>query len=688
MADQQKVLGPYTIQGLLGRGGMGTVYRAVHKQLGREVALKVLPEPGAGAKDAVLSRRFVREASICARLNHPNIVRVFDYGHEQGCFYYAMELLEGRSLHDLLEAQPVQSVPVVLRLARDVVEAFACYFPQGIVHRDLKPANIMIDDSGKATLTDFGLVKDLMAPGITRQGAIVGTPAYIAPELVRGQPVTPSADIWSLGVLLFRMLSGRLPFEGTTPSEMLLAIARLEPASLTALNPKVPAPVECLVMNCLEKDCARRYGTAEEILEALELAARRAPVARRSASAPAAEAAPAAVASTLPSPPAAPSARLRGRGAAAPLAGASQPSKAAPLPSAPARERTGPNKLVAAGFGVSLLLAAGVWGLTRPAEKPAGTSRPATARTAPASAATLVSTAPAAAAAAASLETLGYALRTYDPAGRILRLGGKLRTASPPRQQSLLDAEAAVSRGGLLAGCLARLGNASGPLLLGAGLSWPERVRQASWLHDLFVHDLGHRAWKRPGPLGALEALATVLRLETRIGFPKRNLADPEVPALMVSLFPPATRFTPLVVTEGVSDVWDYENAPWSKRDSFGGLFETQDRVRSREDFRPFELPAGPASEVRFAAIMQDFDPQTVFLLHLQLEGSQTPLVLPLASPDWPADREAWYLVSARLAPGVLPPGRYRGWLTAHGIFGASVMRPNLRVLYLALPGR
>ena len=695
MADQQKVLGPYTIQGLLGRGGMGTVYRAVHKQLGREVALKVLPEPGAGSKDAVLSRRFVREASICARLSHPNIVRVFDYGHEQGCFYYAMELLEGRSLHDLLEEQPVQPVPVVLRLAHDVVEAFACYFPQGIVHRDLKPANIMIDGSGKATLTDFGLVKDLMASGITRQGAIVGTPAYIAPELVRGQPVTPSADIWSLGVLLFRMLSGRLPFEGTTPSEMLLAIARLEPASLTALNPQVPAPIENLVMNCLEKDCARRYATAEEIQEDLELAARRAPVARRSAAAPPAQA-PAAPASESATDPAAASSSARPRGgrAVARPGGASPASRAAPLPSTPAPARTGSGRLAAAGLGVCLLLAAGSWGLARLGEKP-GSTNPApgaipTPNAAQAVPATRTATGPAAAAGAAttfSVETLGYALQTYDPSGRIRRLGERLHSAAPPQREALLDSEAAVARGSLLAGCLARALAAPGLPLLDPGLSWPDRVRQASWLLDLLVHDLGHRAWGRPGPLGSLEALAKVCRLESRVGLPTRALKDSEVPAIMAGLFPPRSRLMPLVVTTANSDTWDYENAKWTKRDSLGGLFETEDVVRSREELSPFELPA--AGELCFAALMQDFDPQAVFLLHLHPEGSSSPpVVLPLASPEKPANREAWYLVTARLAPGTLPPGHYRGWLTAFRIFGFSVMRSNLRVLYLVTPGK
>jgi serine/threonine-protein kinase len=693
MTDQKKVLGPYTILGLLGRGGMGTVYRAVHSELGREIALKVLPDPEMGRKDATLARRFVREAAICARLSHPNIVRVFDYGQEQDCLYYAMELLEGRSLQDVLEEKPVQPVAVVLRLARDVAQAFACYFPQGIVHRDLKPANIMIDDSGRATLTDFGLVKDLMASGITRQGAIVGTPAYIAPELVRGQPVTPAVDVWSLGVVLFRMLTGKLPFEGGTPSEMLLAIAKKEPASLLALNPQVPVPLESLVMNCLEKDPTRRYGTAEELLADLELATRRAPVARRSAPAaeppalqpPAREGAapPVAEVDTL--------ARSRKARASAHLAGtkpAPTPAPKATAPPAPA----GPGKRAAAGASACLLLAAGAWGLLSPGNPPgappssaAAPARSALAASAPVTAPAEAVQATTAPAAGFSVETLGFALQSYDPAGRIRRLGERLHTSSPTQKEAVLDAEASVARGSLLASCLAKAGETPGPPLLEPGLAWSERSRQAGWLLDLLLHDLGHRAWNRPGPLGSLEALAGVCRLESRVGHPHRNLGDAGIPSLMAGLFPPPARLVPLVVTTANSDTWDYENARWTKRDTLGGLFETEDKVRSREECAPFELPAG--KEVRFAAMMQDFDPQAVFLLHLQPAGSPTPMVLPLASLERPASHDAWYLVTARLAPGALPPGQYRGWLTAHRIFGFSVTRPNLRVLYLALPG-
>ncbi|MBI4867282.1 MAG: serine/threonine protein kinase [Candidatus Wallbacteria bacterium] len=280
MGFDGKKIGKYALKDKLGQGGMGVVFLAVQEGLEREVALKVLPEKNLERSKDLL-RRFMKEASVCAKLSHPNIIKVYDYGFEQGLYYYAMEVLRATSLEDVLKKQPVQPVDFTLRIAREMAGAFEYYHPMNIVHRDIKPANIMLDGEGKSILTDFGLVKDLLSTGITREGAAVGTPYYMAPEQVTGQPVDGATDIWQLGVVLYRMLTGRLPFKGEGGMDVLRVILTEPPALLTSLNPKVPPSLENLVMNCLEKDRGVRYRSAQELAADLTTVSRRGFVARR-----------------------------------------------------------------------------------------------------------------------------------------------------------------------------------------------------------------------------------------------------------------------------------------------------------------------------------------------------------------------------------------------------------------------
>jgi hypothetical protein len=278
MAAEKNRLGKYLLKRQLGRGGMGVVFLAIQEGLGREVALKVLPEQNA-AKSADLLKRFVKEVSVCARLSHPNIVKVYDYGYEAGAYYYSMELLRATSLEDRIKSLGRLPIPEAIAISRDLVEAFRYYFPMGIVHRDLKPANIMMDEQGKAIITDFGLVKDLLASGITRAGQALGTPYYMSPEMVKARAVGPASDVFQFGVILYRMVTGSFPFQGKTMPEIFRAILTLDPEPPSKLNPDLQPPLETLILNCLIKDAAGRYQDAERLSEDLEAAARRGSVA-------------------------------------------------------------------------------------------------------------------------------------------------------------------------------------------------------------------------------------------------------------------------------------------------------------------------------------------------------------------------------------------------------------------------
>jgi len=255
----------YEVEAVVGRGGMGIVYRARHLRLNRLVALKMLLF---GACATPLERaRFQREAEAVARLKHPNIVQVYDVGDSGGRPYFTMEFVTNGSLAHKLAGAPQaarQAAQLVVTLAGTVQAAHE----RGIVHRDLKPANILLAEDGTPKVTDFGLARQQGdGAGLTQTGMAIGTPSYMAPEQARGRPdaVGPALDIYALGAILYELLTGRPPFRAATPAETVQQVISQEPAPPSRLNDQVPRDLETICLKCLNKEPASRYGTAAEL---------------------------------------------------------------------------------------------------------------------------------------------------------------------------------------------------------------------------------------------------------------------------------------------------------------------------------------------------------------------------------------------------------------------------------------
>jgi len=265
-------LGPYEIQSPLGAGGMGEVYRATDTKLGRDVALKVLPAEM--AHDPERLARFRREAKALAQLDHPNIVTIHSVEEFDGVHFLTMQLVEGLPLDRLI---PKGGLPLeqIVEIAGALADALAAAHEKSIVHRDLKPANVMVSDDGRVKVLDFGLAKDVgrSSPGNatltsdsrTQAGVVMGTPAYMSPEQTSGRPLDHRTDIFSLGVVLHEMATGRRPFEGTSPAELVSAILRDTPASVTDVRPDLPSDLARIVRRCLEKDPRHRVQTARDV---------------------------------------------------------------------------------------------------------------------------------------------------------------------------------------------------------------------------------------------------------------------------------------------------------------------------------------------------------------------------------------------------------------------------------------
>ncbi len=245
---------------------MGSVYRAEHMGLGKDVALKVL-----GRLSHELEERFEREARAIARLDHPGCVRVFDYGEdERGVQFIAMELVEGPTLHAALGGDVV-SVPRALHVAKAVLSALAHAHSQGVIHRDVKPENIMFSTRSafRVVLIDFGLASLRDAPALTGSGIAMGSPSYIAPERLLGQAHDARSDLYALGVVLYEMISGIRPFLGGSPQEIMANVLTRPPRPLRALVPDVSPALDAVIRRALAKDPARRFADAEEMLSAL-----------------------------------------------------------------------------------------------------------------------------------------------------------------------------------------------------------------------------------------------------------------------------------------------------------------------------------------------------------------------------------------------------------------------------------
>ncbi len=264
-------LGNYDIIEELGRGGMAVVYKAYQSSLNRYVAVKVLPSHL--SMDQEFVARFQREARASAQLRHRNIVVIHDVGHDQGFHFIVMELLEGRTLKQLIEQEGALPVERASRIAEQVAEALDYAHERGLVHRDVKPANIFVGEDDHTTLTDFGIAKAASeAQQLTRTGILMGTPDYMSPEQAEGGEVDYRTDLYALGVVLYQMLAGQVPFRGTTPHAILHNVIYEPPTALRQLRPNLSPAIETMVMKAIDKRPERRYQSGSELAESLRKA--------------------------------------------------------------------------------------------------------------------------------------------------------------------------------------------------------------------------------------------------------------------------------------------------------------------------------------------------------------------------------------------------------------------------------
>jgi eukaryotic-like serine/threonine-protein kinase len=267
VADNTLVDGRYRILGRIGAGGMADVYRAEDTHLGREVALKVLHSRY--AQDAEFVERFRREASSAAGLSHPNVVGVYDRGRHDWTYYIAMECLRGRTLKEIIERDAPLPQERAIDLGIQMLHAAGFAHRHGVIHRDFKPHNVIVDDHWNAKVTDFGIAR-YGTSEITETGSIMGTAHYLSPEQAQGQAVTAASDLYSIGVVLYEMLAGRLPFEGDSAVAIALKHLSEPPPPLRQLRPDVDPGLESVVMAALAKDPAKRWQSADEMAAALE----------------------------------------------------------------------------------------------------------------------------------------------------------------------------------------------------------------------------------------------------------------------------------------------------------------------------------------------------------------------------------------------------------------------------------
>jgi eukaryotic-like serine/threonine-protein kinase len=264
--------GRYEILGMLGAGGMGSVYKARHVAMGKEVALKIMGVQIAAdgiADDS--AARFEREARAIAKLDHGSIVRILDYGRTRRNQFIAMQLLEGPTLAQVIDREGQLAPSRALQLTRHLLSALRHAHERGVLHRDLKPENVVLmGEPGRAVLIDFGLAHVDNEAALTARGFCVGSPSYLAPERLDGAKPDARADLYAVGVLLYEMLIGTRPFVGDSVGEILLACRTQPPRPLRAIRADVSKPLQAFVMRALAKDPDRRFASAEDMLAALE----------------------------------------------------------------------------------------------------------------------------------------------------------------------------------------------------------------------------------------------------------------------------------------------------------------------------------------------------------------------------------------------------------------------------------
>ena len=254
----------YEVVRTLGSGGMADVYLANDQLLGRPVALKMLSSRY--AHDAQFVERFRREASSAAGLNHPNIVQIYDRGEAEGTYYIAMEYLEGRSLKEIILKYAPLSPDLLVSVSVQILEALRFAHRRDVIHRDIKPQNIIIDGDGRVKVTDFGIARAGSAATMTEAGSILGTAHYLSPEQAQGQPVEAASDLYSLGVVMYEMATGKLPFDGDNPVGIAMQHVHERPVAPRTLNSEIPENLEGVILRALGKQPTERYLTAQAML--------------------------------------------------------------------------------------------------------------------------------------------------------------------------------------------------------------------------------------------------------------------------------------------------------------------------------------------------------------------------------------------------------------------------------------
>src|SRR4051794_14870006 len=257
----------YRVVRKLGTGGMANVYLAEDQELGRRVAIKMLDDRH--AQDDQFVERFRREAKNAAGLSHPNIVSIYDRGEAEGTYYIAMEYLDGSTLKELINKRGPTPVKIAIGYTKQILAALGFAHRNGIVHRDIKPHNVLVDDEGRLKVTDFGIARSGVSQ-MTEVGSIIGTAQYLSPEQARGSAVGPTSDIYSVGVVLYEMLTGEVPFTGDTPVGIMMKHQSAIPDPPSRRNPQVPRDLDLIVLRALAKNPKHRYQSAEEMSADLE----------------------------------------------------------------------------------------------------------------------------------------------------------------------------------------------------------------------------------------------------------------------------------------------------------------------------------------------------------------------------------------------------------------------------------
>jgi predicted Ser/Thr protein kinase len=267
--------GRYEIHSVLGRGGMAEVYLGTDRVLGRQVAVKVLERQF--ARDASFVARFRREAQSAAALNHPNVVNVFDTGSDDGTHFIVMEYVQGKTLSQVIKDAPLLPERAV-EIAQAVAEALAFAHENGIIHRDVKPGNIMLTQSGDVKVMDFGIARATTSESLTQTATVLGTATYFSPEQAQGAPVDARSDVYSLGCVLYEMLTGSPPFSGDTPVTIAYKHVKEDPVPPSRLGRDIPTQLDAIVLKALAKNPANRYQSANEMADDLGLFRQGAPV--------------------------------------------------------------------------------------------------------------------------------------------------------------------------------------------------------------------------------------------------------------------------------------------------------------------------------------------------------------------------------------------------------------------------